>query len=127
MSIPLELSRRERQIMDVIYARGEATASEVLAGIADPPTRSSVRALLRILEHKGHVAHRKQGREFVYVPTRPRGRMGMSALRSVLATFFGGSIKDAFAAHLSDPQSSVSGDELNRIDGLIKEARRKRG
>src|SRR4051794_39502631 len=93
------LSRRERQIMDIIYGRGEATAAEVLAAMADPPTRTAVRTLLRILEEKGHLTHVKDGLTHVYRPSRPRGRVGRSALRSVLHTFFDGSLEKAVAAH----------------------------
>ena len=82
------LSRRERQIMDIIYARGEATAAEVLAGMADPPTKTAVRTLLRILEEKGHLRHRQEGQTYVYKPSRPRNRAGRSALRRVLDTFY---------------------------------------
>src|SRR4051812_49085562 len=96
------LSRRERQIMDVVYARGEATAAEVLDGLPDPPTKTSVRTLLRILEEKGHLTHRQDGLTYVYKASRPRGRVGRSALRRVLQTFFDGSIEKAVAAHLGD-------------------------
>src|SRR5437868_12217515 len=97
------LSRRERQIMDVLYTREEATASAVVAGLPDPPTRTAVRTLLRILEEKGHIKHRVAGREFVYRPTRPRARAAQSALRRLLRTFFGGSLENAVALHLADP------------------------
>src|SRR4051812_15183520 len=95
------LSGRERQIMDVVWARGGATVSEVIAGIADAPTRPAVRALMTILERKGHLRHEKKGREFVYRPTRPRALAAKSALRRVLKTFFEGSLERAVVAHLS--------------------------
>ena len=76
MADPRQLSKRERQIMDVIYARGEATVSQVMEGIPDPPMRGALRTLLRILERKGHLSRRGRGREFVYRPTQPRGRAG---------------------------------------------------
>jgi BlaI family penicillinase repressor len=118
------LSRRERQIMDVIFARQGASATEVLQGLPDPPSRTAVRTLLRILEEKGHLTHRKQGREFVYRPTRPRKRVGRSALRRVLATFFNGSLESAVAAHLSDPDTKLTPEELKRLSELIAQAKR---
>jgi BlaI family transcriptional regulator, penicillinase repressor len=121
----VELSRRERQIMDVVYGRGEASATDVLAGIADPPGRAAVRTMLRILESKGHLKHYKKGREFIYQPTRPRGRVARSVLTRVLDTFFSGSIEQALAAHLADPEAKVSSDELHRLAKLIRQAREK--
>ena len=86
------LSRREREIMDIIYAQGQATVTLIMPGMPDPPTRTAVRTLVRILEEKGHLKHFKSGREFVYQPTRPRGRAGQSALQRVVSTFFDGSL-----------------------------------
>ena len=122
MADPRQLSKRERQIMDVIYARGEATVAQVIEGIPDPPMRGALRTLLRILENKGHLTHRKQGREFIYRPTQPRGQAGRSALGRVLDVFFGGSLGDAVAAHLSDPRraASLTPDELRRLSDLIE-------
>jgi BlaI family transcriptional regulator, penicillinase repressor len=119
------LSRRERQIMDVVYARGEATAADVLAGLPDPPTKTAVRTLLRILEDKGHLTHRQDGLTFVYRASRPRGRAGKTALRRVLQTFFDGSLEKAVAAHLGDSATELTNDELNRLADLIDHARRK--
>src|SRR5688500_18642672 len=101
---PRELSKRERQLIDVVYAHGAATVSQVLAGLTDAPMRGALRTLLRILERKGHLTHRQVGREFVYRPTQPRGQAGRSALGRVLDVFFGGSLESAVAAHLSDPR-----------------------
>ncbi len=123
--LPLHLSRREQQIMEAIYARGEATASEVVASIPDAPTRTAVRTLLRILEAKGHLKHIKRSREFVYQPTRPRERAGQSAFQRAVQTFFGGSLEKAVAAYLQDPESEVQPDELRRLSVLINQARRK--
>lgn len=120
-----DLSRRERQIMGIVYARGQASATEVLNGLPDPPTRTAVRTLLRILEDKGHLKHTKRGREFVYRPTRPRARAGRSALRRVLQTFFDGSLENAVAVHLSDPQSALSAEELERLADLVRRARKR--
>ena len=121
-----DLSRRERQIMDIIYSRGEATATDVLGAMPDAPTRMAVRALIRILEEKGHLKHAQRGREFVYQPTAPRHRAGLSAMRRLLSTFFEGSLEKAVASHLSDPTSECSEEELNRLAGLIRKARKER-
>jgi len=121
------LSRRERQIMDVIYARGRASATQVLHDLPDPPSRTAVRTLLRILEEKGHLRHRKDGRQFVYLPTRPRRYAARSALRRVLHVFYGGSIEQAVAAHLADPGTKLSKDDLKRLTDLIKQAAKKGG
>jgi predicted transcriptional regulator len=121
------MSRRERQIMDIVYARGKATATEVVGAMPDPPTRTTVRTMLRILEEKGHLRHTRRGREYVYRPVRPRRRAGQSALRRMLATFFDGSLGQAVAAHLADPDAELSADELERLEGLIRRARRKGG
>jgi predicted transcriptional regulator len=118
------LSRRERQIMDIVYARGEASAAEVLLGMADPPTKTAVRTLLRILEEKGHLKHRQEGQTYIYRPSAPRQRAGRSALRRVLDTFFDGSLEKAVAAHLSDSASELEPDELNRLAELIRQARK---
>jgi predicted transcriptional regulator len=119
------LSRRERQIMDIVYLRGEASATQVLADLPDPPTRTAVRTLLRILEDKGHLKHSKHGREFFYRPATARSRAGQSAVRRVLQTFFGGSLEKAVAVYLADPNAKVSRDELKRLSDLIREARKK--
>ncbi len=121
----LDLSRRERQIMDIVYARGEASATDVLSDMPDPPTRTAVRTMLRILEEKGHLVHKKKGREFIYQPTRARTRAGLSALRRVVQTFFEGSLEKAVAVHLSDPKSDLSEGELKRLADLIRQARKK--
>ena len=119
-----QLSRRERQIMDIVYAHGEATVTQVVGAMADPPSRTTVRTLMRILEQKGHLKHRKAGREFVYQPTKPRGRAGRSALRRVVEVFFGGSIERAVAAHMADPGAKLSPEELDRLAELIRRVRR---
>ena len=123
--IDQHLSRRERQIMDIIYTLGEASATQVLTGMSDPPSRTAVRTLLRILEEKGHLRHHKKGREFIYQPIRPRVSAGQSALQRVLHTFFDGSLEKAVAIHLSDPKSSFPDDELKRLATLIRKTRKK--
>jgi predicted transcriptional regulator len=125
MNVLGQLSRRERQIMEVIYARGEATATEIVETLPDPPSRTAVRTFLRILENKGHLRHKKQGREFVYSPTKQRGPAGKSALARVLDTFFNGSLEQAVAAHLLDRKTEITPDELERLSGLIRAARKK--
>jgi predicted transcriptional regulator len=119
------LSRRERQIMDAVYSKGEATATEVLGTISDPPTRTAVRTLLRILEGKGHLKHLKRGREFVYQPTHSRDRAGTSAFGRAIRTFFDGSLEKAVAAYLGDPEAEIPPDELRRLSSLVNRARRK--
>ena len=120
-----QLSRRERQIMQIIFARGEASATEVLSSMQDPPTRTSVRTFLRILEHKGYLKHRKRSREFIFRPTHERRQAGRSAFRRMLDTFFQGSLEKAVATHLSDPRAGVSPEELRRLWLLIKQAKNK--
>ena len=119
------LSRREREIMDIVYARNEASATDVLAAMAEPPSRVSVRTLLRILEEKGHLKHHKKGREFFYRPTRPRAKAGQSALDRVLNTFFDGSLEQAVAVHLANPKAKLSDEELKRLVAMIRQAREK--
>jgi predicted transcriptional regulator len=119
------MSRRERQLMDVIFAKGGATAAEVLQGLPDPPSKTAVRTLLRILEEKGHLKHVQRGREFVYQPTQPRLHAGRSALQRVLQTFFSGSLERAVAAHLADSSANLPAEELKRLAGLIQQARKK--
>ena len=121
------LSRRERQIMDVIYELGEAGATEIRQRLDDPPTRTAVRTILTILEHKGYVAHRKAGRNYVYRAKRARQRVGKSALRRVLDVFFDGSLEKAVAAHLAEPGAKLSGDEARRLEQLIKQSRQRGG
>ena len=127
MSDVPQLSRRERQIMEVVYSRAKATASEVWQDLPDPPSRTAVRTLLTILEQKGHLKHQKEGREFVYMPIRPRGKAGKSALRRVLDTFYEGSLERAVAAHLADAGrgGKLSEEELKRLADLIEQARNK--
>ena len=119
----LNLSRRERQIMDVLYRDRQATAAEVLAALPDPPSYSAVRALLRILETKGHVRHVADGTRYVYLPTVTRDRAGRPALAGVLETFFEGSTEKAVAALLELSPAGLSDEELGRLSRLIEQAR----
>lgn len=118
------LTRRERQIMDVIYARGRATVAEVLDGLSDAPSYSTVRTLLRLLEEKGRLRHEEAGPRYVYIPTVPREKARRSALRNVLQTFFDGSTEDAMAALLDLHDVRRRPLELDRIEALIDKARR---
>jgi predicted transcriptional regulator len=117
------LSRRERQIMDVVYARGEASVAEVRGAIPAPPTYSTVRALMRILEDKGHLRHKAQGARYIYLPTRSRRDASRSAVRRLLDTFFGGSTAQALAALLEVSRSEATPEELDRLSRLIEKAR----
>jgi predicted transcriptional regulator len=121
---PQTLSRRERQIMDVIYRLGQATAQDVVDNLADPPSYSAVRGLLRILEEKGHVKHRPDGPRYVYHPTVPRDKARESALKQVVRTFFQDSPEEAVAALLDMSAAKLSDDELNRLAELIERARK---
>jgi BlaI family transcriptional regulator, penicillinase repressor len=121
------LSRRERQIMDILYELGHASAADVQERLPDPPGYSSVRALLRILEEKGHLSHRQEGARYVYMPTQPRSRAAQSALSQVVRTFFGGSIEKTVATLLSSEDAQLTPEELERLSALIEEARRKEG
>jgi predicted transcriptional regulator len=118
------LSRRERQILDVIYALGRATAAEVLERLPDAPTYTTVRGLLRVLEQKGHVRHEDEAGRYVYFPTVARQRAAKTALRHVVRTFFDDSPSRAMAALLGS-QREVSDEEIARLEELIAKARRK--
>jgi predicted transcriptional regulator len=118
------VSRRERQILDILYARGRATAAEIQAALPDPPTYSAVRALLRILEEKGHVRHDQDGPRYVFVPSVPASRARRSAARHLVDTFFNGSPADAVVALLDDGAKKLTADELARIEALIARAKK---
>jgi predicted transcriptional regulator len=118
------LSRRERQIMDILYRRGRATAADVLEDLTGNPSYSTVRTQLRILESKGHVRHEEEGLRYVYVPALPRRAASRSALRHVVETFFDGSAEKAVAALLGADGARVSPEELDRIADLVAQARK---
>lgn len=124
---PQRLSRRERQIMEIVYARGQAGVAEVLAAMADPPSYSAVRAMMNLLEQKGQLTHKEEGRRFVYRPTVPREKARRSALTSLLQTFFGGSVSQAVASLLDLERKKLSEEELERLARLIEEAKQKEG
>jgi len=117
------LSRRERQIMDILYQRGAATANEVLAALPDPPSSSAIRTLLRILEEKGHARHVQDGIRYVYSPAHPRQNVAQHALSHVVRTFFGGSVEKVVAALVSESDGRLTGEELDRLTELIRQAR----
>jgi predicted transcriptional regulator len=123
---PPPLSRRERQIMDVIYQVEMATAADVHAAMQDPPTYTTVRGLLRILVEKGHVLQKQEGRRYVYLPATPRPAAGASHLKHVVRTFFAGSPADAMAALLGSDRDQVTDIELARLEDLVARARRTR-
>jgi BlaI family penicillinase repressor len=119
-----DLSRRERQIMDVIYRRGRATVTEVRQGLSDPPSYSAVRTLLGLLEKKGHLRHEQEGVRYVYIPTVDRDRARRSALRHLIRTFFDGSGERAVAALLDMSDAQMSDETYRRLERLLDEARR---
>lgn len=119
----LNLSNRERQIMDILYRSGQATAAEVQAQLPDPPSYSAVRATIRILEEKGHVQHHQDGPRYIFRPAVTRDKATRSAVRHLLRTFFDGSAEQAVAALLDESSSILSEDELERLAELIEKAR----
>ena len=118
------LSRREREIMDVVFAAGRVTASEVRERMPSPPSYSAVRATLRILEHKGMLKHEHEGKRYVYRATVPTERVRQSALDHLLDTFFGGSAAGAVMTLLEEPRRPLTQDELDRMAQLIERARK---
>src|ERR1700704_2693540 len=118
------LSRRERQIMDVLYRKETATAADVMESLPDPPSYSAVRALLRILEQKGHIRHEEKAGRYVFMPTIRRDKAKRSAIRHLVQTFFDGSPEEAVAALLDESSSKLSESELDRLQQLIDKARK---
>lgn len=118
------LSRRERQIMDILYRRSRATAGEVMEELSGDPSYSTVRTQLRVLEEKGHVRHEEEGLRYVYIPAVPRHAARKSALRHLVDTFYEGSAEKAVAALLGGEAARLSDVELDRIAGLIEKARK---
>jgi predicted transcriptional regulator len=117
------LSRRERQIMDVVFAKGEATVNHLVAALPDPPTPMAVRRMMHILEEKGFLKRRQAGREVVYGPTQTKQRAGKNALQHVLDTFFGGAVDEALAAHFAGSEP-ITPEQLARLNALIQQARK---
>ena len=123
MKVDKSLSRRERQIMDILYELKEATALQVLDRLPEPPSYSAVRALLRVLEQKGHVAHREDGPRYVFAPILARDKARRTALRHLMKTFFDDSPTDAVAALLNISEDNLSDEDYERILQLIQKAR----
>ena len=120
-----QLSRRERQIMEIVYRKGNATAADVHDEMPDRPSYSAVRALLRVLEEKGQLRHRQEGPRYVFSPTVPRDRARKSALQRLVGTFFAGSVTDAVAALLDLESAHLDDGELERLSTLVAEAQQK--
>ena len=118
------LSRREREIMDVLFAESPLSAADVRERMPAPPGYSAVRALLRILEEKGHVRHTQDGPRYLYAPVVSQAKARRSALRSLVRTFFGGSPEEAVAALIDESRAELGEAELDRLAGLIEAARR---
>jgi BlaI family transcriptional regulator, penicillinase repressor len=118
------LSRRERQIMDILYRLGRATANEVMAGLPGDPHYSTVRTQLRVLETKGHVRHDEQGLRYIYMPTAPRHAVRQSAMRHLIETFFEGSAEKMLSTLLGSEGAKLSEEELDRLAKLIEKARK---
>ena len=118
------LTRRERQIMDVVYERKQASALEIQQMLPESLSYSAVRTFLRILENKGHLTHRKQGAQFIYSPTQPRQQAAHSALTQVVKTFFDNSIERVVTALLTSADTHLSAEELERLSQLIEEAKK---
>jgi BlaI family transcriptional regulator, penicillinase repressor len=117
------LSRRERQILDILYSRGRATAAEIQTALPDPPSYSATRALLRILEQKGHIRHEEDGPRYVFLPKVSRQKARVAALRHMLQTFFDGSAAEAAAALVDGSAAKMSAEELEQLKALIDRTR----
>ena len=118
----VKLSRRERQIMNIVYQRRQVSVTDVLDDLPDPPSYSTVRALLRILEEKGYLTHKKDGKRYIYRPTQPRHLAGRSALKQIFQTFFDKSIEKTVIALVSEVD--LSDEELDRLSRLIEQAKK---
>ncbi|MBZ5511148.1 MAG: BlaI/MecI/CopY family transcriptional regulator [Acidobacteriia bacterium] len=121
--ISMKLGPRERQILDILYRFGEAGVAQVREQIPNPPTYSAVRGMLALLERKGLVRHRQDKLRYVYAPTTPRNKAALSALRYMVATFFGGSTKDAMAALLDISDAKLTQNDLDRLRNMVRQAR----
>ena len=117
-----EFSRRERQILDILFEFEEATATQIRDAMTDAPADATVRTILRILEQKDAVTHRQEGKKYVYRPRKRKSNAGKSAMKRVLEVFYGGSLKDALAAHLSDPRTNLDEETIDSLRELIEAA-----
>lgn len=122
-----ELARRERQIMEIIHKRGRATAAEVHGDLPDPPTYTAVRGMLRSLEEKGYLRHEEDGPRYVYFPTADRRRVGDSALKHLVSTFFDGSASTAVAAMIGIYEKDLDEEEFQKLQSMLDRLRDKRG
>ena len=120
-----KLSRREREIMEIVFAAGEATVTQIRDQMENAPTRPALRSLLGILEDKGQLTHSKSGREFVYQPTESREQVGRSVLDRAVETFFGGSLEKALVSYLGDPKADLTTEELDELEKIIAAAKTK--
>ncbi len=121
---PLDLSRRERQIMEILYRKKQADARQVQAEMPDTPSYSALRTMLRILEEKGHLTHKQKGRKYIYCPVVAPEKARRSAMRNMLDTFFDGSVAGAVASLLDTHHDKLSGEELDRLSQMIEKARK---
>lgn len=117
-----EFSRRERQILDILFELEEATATQIREAMPDPPSDATVRTILRILEEKDAATHRQDGKKYIYRPRKRKATAGKSAMKRVLDVFYGGSLKDALAAHLADPKTKLDEETIDGLRDLIEEA-----
>ena len=120
-----QLSRREREILEIVHRLEKATVTEIIDAMDKPPTRPAVRALLTVMEKKGYVSHTKAGREFVYSATVPKEDAAASLLTSLINNFFGGSLKNAVATHLAESNTEYTEDELKDLTAIVNQARKK--
>ncbi len=121
------LSRRERELLEIIFRLKKSTVTEIMGEMEEPPTRAAVRFLLRVMEEKGHIKHTKRGREFVYEATQLRQSVGKSALHNVLHTFFDGSLQKGLGAYLADPKVRYDGETLTELAEMIEAAKNQKG
>ena len=120
------LSRRERQVMNIVYARGRATATEIHEGLPDPPTFSATRAVIRTLEDKGHLRHEEEGLRYVYLPVVSAEKAKRSALKNVVSTFFQGSATKLMSTLLETSTANLSESELNEMEEMIRRAKKEK-
>lgn len=118
------LTRREREIMDIVYRLGRASAQQVLDHLPDPPSYSAVRALLRLLEERGHLRHTKEGQKYMFLPSVSRRDARRKALAHVVSTFFGGSVEQTMLTLVESSRSALSSDELDRLAEIVERAKK---
>jgi predicted transcriptional regulator len=118
------LTRREREIMDIVYRLGRASAQQVLDQLSDPPSYSAVRALLRLLEERGHLRHTKEGQKYMFLPSVPRRDARRKALAHVVSTFFGGSVEQTLLTLVESSRSRLSSEELDRLAEIVERAKK---